>query len=177
MATFRIEEFYPREDGTREILGSYRIPDSEPDKVAALLNVLSAEGRRAGGYPKTAVFLDDKPVTVFVDEHDKLGIVHEKGPEHHELVAAPPLAGKALDGHTISIHEYYEQPDGERQTFGIYRVPAEDRRKAAAILEVATARQLRSGGYGDVAVYLDDKLMSTRIDNEGRLQVAPIGGE
>ncbi len=176
MATFRIEEFYPREDGTREILGSYSIPDTEPDKVAALLDVLSAEGRRAGGYPKTAVFLDDTPVTLFVDEHDKLNIVHEKGPEHHEIVAAPPHAGKALDEHTISIHEFYVQPDGERHTFGIYRIPAEDRRKAAAILEVASARQLRSGGYGDVAVYLDDKPVSTRIDNDGELQITPFGG-
>ena len=177
MATFRIEEFYPREDGTREILGSYRIPDSEPDKVAALLDVLSAEGRRAGGYPKTAVFLDDAPVTLFVDEHDKLTIVHERGPQHHEVVSSEPRAANAPGGHTISIHEYYVQPDGERQTFGIYRVPAEDRRKAAAILEVASARQLRSGGYGDVAVYLDDKPVSTRIDNDGMLQVTTVGGK
>ena len=172
MATFRIEEFYPREDGTREMLGSYSIPDTEPDKVAALLDVLSAEGRRAGGYPKTAVFLDGTPVTVFVDEHDKLNIVHEKGPEHHEAVSSSPYA----NGHTISIHEYYVQPDGERRTFGLYRVPANDRRKAAAILEVATARQLRSGGYGDVSVYLDDKPVNTRIDDDGELQLTPVGG-
>ena len=176
MATFRIEEFYTREDGTREVYGSYSIPDTEPDKVAALPHVLSAEGRRAGGYPKTAVFLDDKPVTVFVDEHDKLNIVHEKGPQHHGIVPSSPHAATALDDHTISIHEYYLQPDGKRRIFGLYRIPANDRRKAAAILEVASARQLRSGGYGDVAVYLDDKPMSTRVDDNGELQLTPFGG-
>lgn len=174
MASFRIEEFYPREDGTREMLGSYTIPESEPEKLAALLDVISAEGRRAGGYSKTAVFLDEKPVTLFVDEHDKLNIVHEKGPEHHQLVASPPHAGKTLADHTISIQESYLQPNGERRTFGLYRVPANDRRKAAAILEVASARQLRSGGYGDVAVYLDEKPMSARVDDRGELSLTPV---
>ncbi len=174
MAMFRIEEYYPRPDGTRELLGSYRIPDTETDKVAALLDVLSAEGLRAGGYLKTAVYLDDTPVDVFVDSHNKLNITRSKRPQNAGDATLADTSSKPVSDHTISIHEYYVQPDGQRKTFGIYRVPASDRRKAAAILEVASARQLRSGGYGDVAIYLDDKLMSASIDDHDELILTPV---
>ncbi len=171
MATFRIEEYLPRPDGTREVLGSYHIPESEPAKLAALLDVLSAEGRRAGGYSKLAVYRDDRPVNVFVNENDELEITEEAGPQHLELADRKPVPAA---GHTISIREYYPLPDGRRETFGIYRVPANDRRKAAAILEVASARRLRSGEYGDVAIYLDDKLMNASIDSRNELVLTPV---
>jgi len=171
MATFRIEEYLPRPDGTHDVLGSYLIPDTEPGKVAALLDVLSAEGRRAGGYSKIAVYLDDDPVNVFVNESNELEITREEGPEHLEIADKKPLP---VDDHTISIREYYTLPDGRRETFGIYRVPASDRRKAAAILEVASARQLRSGGYGDVSIYLDDKPVNASIDSHNELVLTPV---
>lgn len=170
MAVFQIEEYVPRPDGTREILGSYRIPDTEPDKVAALLDVLSAEGRRAGGYSGIAIFRDGDPVNVYVDEDNNLEIVREEGPQHLDVSDKPPVPVAA---HTIGIHEYYVLPDGRRKTFSVYNVPETDRRKAAAILEVASARQLRSGGYGGVAIYLDDRPMNAFIDDHDELKLTP----
>lgn len=171
MATFRIEEYLPGDDATREVLGSYTIPEGEPAKLAALLDVLSAEGRRAGGYSKLAVYLDDAPVNVFVNENDELEVIREAGPQHQEIADSKPVPAAE---HTISIREYYPLPDGRRETFGLYHVPATDRRKAAAILEVASARRLRSGGYGEVAIYLDDRLMNASIDSHDELVLTPV---
>lgn len=174
MAIFRIEEYYAAPGGRREILGSYRIPDTEPEKVAALLEVLSAADLRGGGYATTAVYLDDEPVTIRVDENNKLLV--DKARDARPGGSAPEAAVSATDGHTISIHESYTYPDGRRETFGIYRIRADDRRRAAAILEVASARRMRAGGYGDVSVYLDGKPVDARIDEHDELQLTPAGG-
>lgn len=174
MAIFRIEEYYAAAGGRREVLGSYQIPDTEPEKVAALLDVLSAADLRGGGYATTAVYLDDEPVTIRVDENNNLLVA--KGGDEHTGNATPNTAPSATNGHTISIHESYTYPDGHRETFGIYRIRADDRRRAAAILEVASARRLRAGGYGDVTVYLDGEPVDARIDEHDELQLTPAGG-
>lgn len=176
MGTFRIEEYYTRADGVRETLGSYRIPETAPEKVAALLDVLSAEALRAGGYAKTAVYLDDTPVTVDVDEHNTLRVVRHDRLSTGNIPQPRPTEPPTISNHSISIHEYYVYPDGRRETFSVYHVPAEDRHKAAAILEVANARQLRAGGYGSVAVYLDGKPVDAYVDAQDELQLTPAGG-
>lgn len=174
MAIFRIEEYYAAPDGRRTVLGSYQIPDTDPEKVAALLEVLSAADLRGGGYATTAVYLNEEPVTIRVDEHNKL-VVDRVG-DIKPTSSTPEATLSATDGHTISIHESYTYPDGRRETFGLYRIRADDRRRAAAILEVASARRMRAGGYGEVSVYLDGKPVDARIDEHDELQLTPAGG-
>lgn len=172
MGRFRIEEYYVRDDGRRESLGSYEIADTERDKLWALLQVLSAEALRAGGYANLAVYLDETPVDVFVDAHDHVRVRPFEGTSALRAHRSP--AGVVEDSaHVLAIHEYYLHSDGTRETFGIYRVPASERKKAAEILEVASARTLRAGGYGGVAIYLDGQAVNARVDENGELQFKP----